>query len=442
MEYKTSLLSLSFLAVLAAGAGCVDEGDDASLDPDQDPVESEVVSNLGAACGGPNVTLCQTPGTYCKVSSAAPDASGTCVATTPRLTAGSFHACALIHGRVQCWGENQMGQLGNNQWGPTHLPTRVVGLPAGVTSITAGTFHTCAVTSGKKVMCWGDNTHGQLGNNSTVTARMPVNVQNLSSVVALAGHVGLTPKSHMCALLNNGTVKCWGANESGQLGNNSTTDAKLPVTVTGLTGVKAIAVGETSSCAITNAGALKCWGQPDHVNFPTRIPVPTTVPGFASGVAAVTIGELFTCALMTSGAVKCWGYNISGSLGNNGPTTGNGMISRTPVNVIGLGAGSGTKAISAGLGYACAQSHAGGLKCWGDNVYGVCANPALPNTVTAPVTIGSLAPVANFATGRDFACATDTAGVVKCWGANLNRQVGRNTNQLYDLPVGPVEKLF
>jgi len=107
------------------------------------------------------------------------------------------------------------------------------------------------------------------------------------------------------------------------------------------------------------------------------------------------------------GARFCVG-RCNGGLGNNSPTTGPTSTSRTPVDVIGLGAGSGTKAVAVGLDHVCALSNAGGLKCWGSNNQGVMANPALPRTVTSPVAIGSLAPVANFASGRDFACATDT----------------------------------
>jgi alpha-tubulin suppressor-like RCC1 family protein len=103
----------------------------------------------------------------------------------------------------------------------------VTGLSSNVTAIAAGGSHTCALTTAGAVQCWGSNASGQLGNNSTTNSQLPVAVTGLSSdVTAIAAG-----QSHTCALMTSGAVQCWGDNEDGQLGNNSTTNSSVPVTV-------------------------------------------------------------------------------------------------------------------------------------------------------------------------------------------------------------------
>jgi alpha-tubulin suppressor-like RCC1 family protein len=146
------------------------------------------------------------------------------------IAVGWFHSCALIgDGRVQCWGDNTYGELGNKSTTNTDGPADVTGLGSGVIAIAAGGNHTCALTSGGGVQCWGSNTYGELGNNSTTNSSVPVAVLGLGSgVTAIAAGRG-----HTCAQTRVRTVQCWGDNEYGQLGNNSTTNSSVPVAVVG-----------------------------------------------------------------------------------------------------------------------------------------------------------------------------------------------------------------
>jgi alpha-tubulin suppressor-like RCC1 family protein len=132
-------------------------------------------------------------------------------------------------------------------------PVDVTGLTSGVSAIALGGDHSCALITGGSVKCWGDNASGQLGNGSTTDRTTPVDVTGLTSGVSAIALGG----DHSCALITGGSVKCWGSNSFGQLGNGSTTMSTSPVDVTGLTsGVVAIALGESHSCALTTSGGV------------------------------------------------------------------------------------------------------------------------------------------------------------------------------------------
>jgi len=169
------------------------------------------------------------------------------------------HLCALTtQGAVKCWGKNYYGQLGDGTTEHSNMPVDVQGLGSGVAAIAAGAYHACALMTNGSVMCWGNNAVGQLGNDTSMkTASMPVPVQGLSSSVTAitAGN------DHTCAVMTNGGVECWGANSYGQLGNGTTAEVQsTPVPVSNLSSVVAIAAGARHTCALTTTGTVKCWG--------------------------------------------------------------------------------------------------------------------------------------------------------------------------------------
>ncbi len=336
------------------------------------------------------------------------------------ITAGSQHSCArTTAGAVRCWGSNFNGQLGNGTTTDSTTPVAVSGLDSGVAAIAAGhNVHTCALTTAGAVRCWGWNVYGQLGDGSTMGRSTPVAVSSLGSGVATI----VAGTSHSCARTTAGAAHCWGDNFFGQLGDGSTTHRTTPVAVSGLgAGVAAIAAGDTHSCALTTAGAVHCWGNNSYGQLGDGSTTPRTTPvavsGLDSGVAAIAVGGTHSCALTTAGAVRCWGKNLDGQLGDDSTTQ-----RTTPVDVKGVG-GSGTlsdvAAITAGASHSCARTTAGAVLCWGDNYYGQLGDGSTTHRTTPVAVSGLGSGVAAIVAGGSHSCARTTAGAVRCWGRNV-----------------------
>ena len=242
-----------------------------------------------------------------------------------QIAAGKAHTCALLdNGTVRCWGDNTAGQLGDGTTDQRTKATLVTGL-SGVTTITAGEAHTCAVASAGAVHCWGANGSGQLGDGTTTQRNAPTPVSGLSGATAISAGM-----SHTCAVAGPaGTVHCWGANGSGQLGDGTTTQRNAPTPVPGLSAVTAITAHGmwfgSHTCARLSDGTARCWGanyagqlgHPDTSVIQT--PVPTLVAG-VSGATAISTGGAHTCALLQDRTVRCWGLNAYGQLGNDTAT--------------------------------------------------------------------------------------------------------------------------
>lgn len=173
------------------------------------------------------------------------------------ISAGGDHACALLADRTaSCWGRNATGGLGTGKFFKYSLtPVPVKGV-SGAIAVSAGGAHTCAILANRTVQCWGDNTYGQLGIGTREHSSTPTTVPSLASVVAISAGAYDT-----CAVLQNRSAKCWGANNRGQLGNGTyTTRSASPVAVRGITSAVAISVGTSHSCAVLADGSGKCWG--------------------------------------------------------------------------------------------------------------------------------------------------------------------------------------
>jgi alpha-tubulin suppressor-like RCC1 family protein len=343
------------------------------------------------------------------------------------IAGGNNHTCALtISGGVKCWGDNSAGQVGNDSAGafvPT--PVDVVGLTSDVLVIATGSNHTCALTTSGGVKCWGDNSAGQIGNGVIGNVMTPADVVGLGAGVQTITAGG----GHTCALTTSGGVKCWGNNFSGQVGDDTVrNNHRTPVDVVGLNAdVQAIDAGGFHSCALTTSGGLKCWGgneagQVGDGTMGNDRPSPVDVMGLSSGVQAISAGEFHTCAFTTSGTAKCWGHNESGQVGD-GTTSG----SPTPIDVLGLN--SHVQAITAGGSHSCALTTSGGVECWGTTGAGQVGDGSTGdgNRLTPVDVVGLSSGVQLIDAGSNHTCVLTTSGVAKCWGANFVGQIGDGT---------------
>ena len=328
------------------------------------------------------------------------------------VSSGGSNGCAIVSGAVFCWGDNTFGQLGNNSTVPSVVPVQAVGINA--TAVSVLFQHACAVVSGG-VQCWGDNTSGQLGINSTIRS-------SLVPVQTIPANSGATAVSagafHSCVVVANG-VQCWGANDNGQLGNNSTIGSRVPVQAIPATSFAyVVSVGQTHTCAIAGLAEAYCWGSNALGELGNNSTTPSLVPTRAIfGTIAVTdisAGNLYTCAVV-SGGVQCWGKNNSGQLGNNS-TTG----SLLPVQTI--PANSGVTVVSAGFGGSTCVVVAGGVQCWGANASGQLGNNSTTPSLVPVQIIPANSGVTSVSARSRSACASIDGGAV-CWGDNVLGQL-------------------
>ena len=342
------------------------------------------------------------------------------------LTVGDLNACYVLSTtNVKCWGYNDKGVVGDGTFDDSKTPKDVVGL-TGVSAVSAGQG-ICAVMTTGGLKCWGvARVNGTMDNSSTAT-----DFPGLSSGVASVSAGG----GQACAVLTSGALKCWGRNMRGELGDGTTTDSLTPVQVSGLTsGVASVTIGNQHVCALLTIGSVQCWGAGysgqigDNSFSPTERPTPTQVVGLNSGVVAITAGMEFNCALLSTGAVKCWGRGDDGQLGDG--TNGN---VATPVQVTGLT--SGVVAISAGDSHVCALMDSGAVKCWGSNLDGQLGDGSETASNVPVDVIGLDAPAKAVAAGGGQTCVLIEVNDVRCFGANYYGGLGNGTEVSSSTPV-------
>ena len=242
------------------------------------------------------------------------------------ITAGRLHTCAVLaDGSAKCLGYNANSQIGDGTTLQRTAPVAVVEL-TGLVDIASAYSTTCALKQTGLVKCWGSNGSGQAGNGNA-SAVTPMNVAGLTQATALASGPNA---QHACALVSGGAVRCWGTNSNGQLGDNSTIARNLPISVSGISAATAISAGTSHTCATLGDGTGRCWGYNYYGqlgdNTTTQRLMPTPVTGL-SGAVGVGAQWLATCFAMTGGGVKCAGYNTTGGLGDGSTTHKTAVVS-------------------------------------------------------------------------------------------------------------------
>lgn len=347
-----------------------------------------------------------------------------------QIAAGGHHTCGLVAstGALKCWGNNASGQLGDGT-GVDRLTPVVIDSGVLYSSIVNGSSGTCGIVAIVGTLkCWGDNSYGQLGDGTTTLRMTPTAVD--FGVAYLQSSIFT---QHACGILaNTYALKCWGTNSYGELGDQNPTIQPLAQPIDATESYQKISVGSGSTCGIlTSSGALKCWGLNNVGQIgdgtTTNRYSPTLIdPGVA--YADIAVGGTFICGVTTLGALKCAGFNGSGQLGD-GTTTAR----LTPVAI---DQGVLYSQVTAGSIHACGiVASSGVVKCWGYNVNGQIGD-GTTTTRMSPVVVDPGTSYSQIAAGSGHTCGiVASTRALKCWGGNNRGQLGDGTNTPSSLPV-------
>jgi alpha-tubulin suppressor-like RCC1 family protein len=323
------------------------------------------------------------------------------------IAAGIAHTCAITPtGGVQCWGNNDFGQLGDGTNRSSNIRVNVVGAQGG-TSIVAGGNHTC-ILSGGDVWCWGQNAKGQLGDGTRTNRNVPVKV--LSSAVDLTAGLDYT-----CAVMTYGQVMCWGNNNQGQLADGTKTDHAKPTLATLISGIANVDAGQNQSCGLTGNGLLRCLsdGSAQEIG---GISAANGSPESSVDVAVNRFGSL-VMALIKDGIPVAFQSGRFKEISN-------------VTHAIDVDSGS---------SHICVLLSDGTVKCWGSNVYGQLGRNSVTNSST-PQSVLNISGAWQLAVGKNHACVLITSNNpgtddIQCWGLNSDGQLGKGTNINSSIPV-------
>jgi alpha-tubulin suppressor-like RCC1 family protein len=289
------------------------------------------------------------------------------------VTAGSAHSCALDPlGAAYCWGRQVNGRLGRGSVpGDPAVPTVVTG---GIRflALSAGGAHTCGLATTTRILCWGADGLGQLGNGGGPDRPSPQAVVGDQPWIAVSA--GL---SHTCALAPDSTAACWGANAAGQVGDSTTADRNTPTPVAGGRRFAMIAAGGDFSCALAAGGQAYCWGRNTQGATGSALPdsailAPVPVAGGLSFLS-LSAGGQHSCGVASDSLAYCWGANTVGQLGDSS------QIDRaTPVAVHG---GLHFAVVHAGASFSCGLTGGLVLYCWGDGTQGQLGRTTIGSSV-------------------------------------------------------------
>jgi len=358
------------------------------------------------------------------------------------VVAGGVHSCGLLtDGAAYCWGNNELGQLGDGSTGSHVYPTPVVG-SIRYTAISGGGGHTCAVATTGAAYCWGLNLSGQLGDGTQRDRSTPVSVTGGKSWIALSAG-----GTHSCGIATDGLAYCWGWNASGQLGDGTTTDRPAPAPVSGGLRFSAISANVRHTCALMASGAAYCWGSNEHGQLGTGDTLSSNTPVRVSGSltwVALETGYSHSCGIAADGTGYCWGRNQYGQLGAGDSA---GLATRT--TPFPMSGGILWQSFDLGAYFSCGLGVGSAAWCWGYNGSGQLGGNA-PDTCADETGITStqcaLSPFA-VTGGLEFAsvsahtqhtCGLSVDGVAYCWGSGTSGQLGNGQKGDQIFSIEPV----
>ncbi|HEU4562497.1 MAG TPA: hypothetical protein VFS20_32000 [Longimicrobium sp.] len=355
------------------------------------------------------------------------------------IDGGPTHACGVTSGgQAYCWGRNPFGQLGDGSYLDASVAV-AVDQSGGLSfsQVTAGLVHTCAITSSSGApYCWGHNADGRVGDSTAMNIRpTPVAVYGGHTFASITAG-----EAHTCGLTSGGQAYCWGANDYGQLGNNTARFSRIPVAVQQPVGVtfSQITAGKWHTCALSS-GQAYCWGYGGFgalgggFSFGDSIPQAVSQPGGVT-FTSINTGYEHTCALSSGGAAYCWGKNGSSQLGDSTTTT-----QYTPVAARMPSGVTYSEIATAGLSTCAIANTTNVAYCWGLGSSGQLGNGSIASS-RLPVAVSMPSGVTFSAIRAESMgmCALDGIGQTWCWGKNYYGQLGDNSTTDRSSPVAVV----
>lgn len=345
--------------------------------------------------------------------------------TFAELSGGRTHTCGLTEpGYLYCWGDNSHGQLGDETTDASLRPVPVSEWGGGTGrqvfhAVEAGAVHTCGRSPGG-ILCWGWNEYGQLGNGTVDDHLAP---RDISSAVPMesvsAGRL------HSCSVATDGGVHCWGLNSSGQLGDGTTQDRWVPAEASSsATFTRVSASNGSHTCALSthDDANVFCWGWGEYGQLGDGTTDRTTPHRVQEIVTHIdlSVGQDHTCTATAGGLIVCWGRNHTGQLGDNTTTD-----RAEPASLYGAG-GLVFRKVAAGDVHSCGLTEDGAAHCWGSNLYGqVGDGTTTQRNVVTPVHGGL--PFTSLTAGGHHTCGVTAEGEAYCWGYNEDGQLGDGT---------------
>jgi alpha-tubulin suppressor-like RCC1 family protein len=401
------------------------------------PSMSSPQTCTAGACASTDVSGSSLP-SWSGSAPASPKPTATVPIGGRTIWANGWHACANEGTLLYCWGQNSDGEVGDGRLINANSRKPVQGLAAPA-AVGLGQLATCTCDMLGNAWCWGRNVEGELGiGSASANSTVPVQVPGISDCLQITGGA-----NHTCLVHGDGTVSCWGSNDSGQAGQPTSANGSCsessgttvpcivsPARVAGLTNASQIVAGQEYTCVLKSDMTAACWGDNsvgelgDGTN--TSRPTVAAVKNLAADIVELSAGRGYVCARHQTGSISCWGGNPSGQLGN-----GNTANSSSPVSVAGV---TDSLQLATGLQHTCALRSGSRVSCWGGNSDGQLGNGTTTDSLV-PVDVIDLKQVNSITAGSVFTCARSPTGAAFCWGEDLVNELGDGATTNQSQPV-------
>lgn len=353
------------------------------------------------------------------------------------ISAGYVHTCGIkTDNTLWCWGQNLDGQLGIGSTSPfvSYTALQVTG-GGSWKSVSTGYYHTCAIKTDDTAWCWGRNNGGAVGDNSTTQRNSPTAVNGGGTWKMISAGTAQT-----CGIKSDDTARCWGYNDVGQVGDGTNTQRNVPTALSGGGTWKAIDAGDMHNCGIKSDDSAYCWGANatgqlgDNTTVAKNVPTAVNGGGSWKTISASTWFNIYyghSCGIKLDDTVWCWGDN-GGSFGsNNGYNKlGDGTITQRNVPTAVIAGNGPWKLVSAGGNMTCGIKTNNGIVCWGASKY---TGSDAKNYENQPVQIDGGGTWKETAVGNTHSCGIKSDDSAWCWGQGAEGQLGTGSSPALQL---------